>query len=178
MNTGSINTSAPLAICAYGKQSNRGQMASQGPQVQKRDTLEISGGLHGLAGKLNSIEHSNSQSIRPNFLKGILEKLTGQKIGDLDIDAFQLTKSSSSIDAEQLTAQSGQGTSSLTYEHLRAQSQQVSLSLKGSIETKSGQDVDFVLQLDMRKLSMAYQGYSISSGGSQSNTGSNLSALA
>lgn len=167
MKTGCITSFAPGGYSPISRgYSHKGQVESDGGRQHRHDKLDLSReGLdlsRGLMGKLNALTHSASGQDEPKLLKSILEKLTGQKIDDVDVDSLQITKSMASLDVTQITAQSQPGSTSLTYEHLAAQAREMSVSIEGSMESKSGAEVDFALKLDVSQVVAAYQRYSMS----------------
>jgi len=167
MRTGCITSLAPGGYAPVSKgYSHKAHGESHGGRHHRHDKLDLSReGLdlsRGLMGKLNALANSSAHREDSGLLKGILEKLTGQKIDDVDVDFLQITKSMASLDATQVTVQTQPGSTSLTYEHLAAQARAMSVSIEGSVETKSGAEVDFALKLDVSQVVAAYQRYSVS----------------
>jgi hypothetical protein len=114
-------------------------------------------GSGNIAGKLNSLEHSATANARPMFLKGILQKLTGAKIRDLDIGQMELDRTQLTADVSQIGIQGEEG-SAQTYsaEQLQLAERSMNLSVQGTIETKAGSELSFDMQLSSAKVSAAY----------------------
>ena len=98
MNTGCITALAPGGHVPFSRgYSHKARAESDGGRHHRHDKLDQSGGgpdpSRGLTGKLNALANSSGHGEDSGLLKGILEKLTGQKLDDVEVDSLQITQS-------------------------------------------------------------------------------------
>lgn len=116
----------------------------------------------GLAGKLNAIEHSTSEGIKPQHIRQVLQKTTGLKVRDIDIDQVQFSRTDSTADSTQLTVTQDSEGVITKLEQMHLDSLIRSLSAQGMLTTKDGEQITFDLKLSSTRVSaeaatMSYQ---------------------
>ncbi|MCE5199823.1 MAG: hypothetical protein ABFD54_12505 [Armatimonadota bacterium] len=154
------NTSSTYLAMKANSVQSQVSLSGDPESVEAALSAKQSSGGGNINGKLNSLEHSSTTNARPMFIRNTLRQLTGVKVRDIDIEQMNLSRSSVSLDSAQISVEQDAASQTVSAEQMHVEGQKTSLAVQGTVQTKSGDDLSFDLQLSSTKLSAAYAAYS------------------
>ncbi len=158
ISTSSQQSQLDFSQLSFNQQGNSGSLPSL--PVQSKDRVELSDEArrpqdreHSL-GHVRRVHHDRNDNPQADFLKGILEQLTGAQVSDLQ-NAPAAGDASAAVPQGQQTSLSAQQ-ASLSVENN-------SLSINGSINTSDGAKVSFALDLQIMHASASAGSFNLNS---------------
>lgn len=109
-----------------------------------------------MTGKLNALEHSASASTNPSFLRGVISKVADVKVRNVDIEQMDLTQSSFEFGSVGLGIQDDGTTQTYSAEQMQVAGQNMSYQAQGTVQTKSGAELGFSVELSSSKIAATY----------------------